>query len=344
MIDPSTEVQGPRLAWQPATVEAIKAETYRVKTFTLRPAQWRRFRPGQHVDIRLTAADGYQAQRSYSIASAPEASGTFDLGVELVEGGEVSPFFHEVVQLGDQIEVRGPIGGPFTWTTGDGGPDLLIAAGSGIVPIMSMLRHRRAMMPFPSGAQGARPVTSSQERRQMPFPLQADGRGGGSRGLPSAGRSAESVFHPPLNPLPPREGTRPPFAWKGEGQGVGRAMPSPSHGEDGGRGGIAPALLLYSSRSAGDIIYRDELELLAASDVSFQLFHTLTRNQPAGWTGYSRRLDLDMVAECLSALGRPKIAFICGPAGFVEAAADAAVAAGIPASAIRMERFGPSGI
>jgi ferredoxin-NADP reductase len=297
MTGPRTEVQGPRLAWQPATVEAIKAETYRVKTFTLRPARWRRFRPGQHVDIRLTASDGYQAQRSYSIASAPEASGTFDLGVELVEGGEVSPFFHEVMQLGDQIEVRGPIGGPFTWTTGDGGPVLLIAAGSGIVPIMSMLRHRRAMMLFPSGAQGA----------QMPSP------------------------------------------WKGRGtresgsQGVGRAVPSPSQGEDGGQGGTAPALLLYSSRSAGDIIYRDELELLAANDASFQLFHTLTRKQPAGWAGYSRRLDRDMVAECVSALGGPKLAFICGPDGFVEAAADAAVAAGIPASAVRTERFGPSG-
>lgn len=279
MTDPGTEDQVRSLTWELATVEAIKAETYRVKTFTLRPARWRRFRPGQHVDVRLTAADGYQAQRSYSIASAPEAVGTFDLGVELVEGGEVSPFFHQVVRVGDQIEVRGPIGGPFTWTTRDGGPVLFIAGGSGIVPIMSMLRHRRAM--------------------------------------PSPGQP--------------------------EGKGKGRAITSGRQGTDGGRERTPPALLLYSSRAAEDIIYRNELAQLAASDASFFLFHTLTRIQPAGWTGYSRRIDRDIVVECVSKLGRPELVFICGPTGFVEAAADAAISAGLVASNIRTERFGPSG-
>jgi ferredoxin-NADP reductase len=130
------------LNWQTATVRAIKLETPRVKSFTLELPDWRAFRPGQHYDVRLTAPDGYQAQRSYSIASAPERSGSIELTVEVIEDGEVSPYFHEVVREGDQVEVRGPIGGPFTWTVKSGGPVLLAGGGSGVVPLMSMLRHR----------------------------------------------------------------------------------------------------------------------------------------------------------------------------------------------------------
>jgi ferredoxin-NADP reductase len=133
--------------WQYATVEKITVETYRVKTFTLRLDQWRPFHAGQHYDVRLTAPDGYQAQRSYSVASAPEAEGTIDLTIEMIPEGEVSPYFHEVVEPGDRIEVRGPIGGPFTWTRDLGGPLFLAAGGSGIVPIMSMLRHRSNVAP-----------------------------------------------------------------------------------------------------------------------------------------------------------------------------------------------------
>ncbi|MCX5495009.1 ferredoxin reductase [Kaistia dalseonensis] len=140
-------IQPQRLLWQEAVVEAITVETPSVKTFRLRPPQWPGFRAGQHVDVRLTAPDGYQAERSYSIASAPEEAGTLDLTIEELENGEVSPFFHEVVEVGDTIELRGPIGGHFIWEKSLGGPILLIAGGSGLVPLMSILRHRAAVAP-----------------------------------------------------------------------------------------------------------------------------------------------------------------------------------------------------
>ena len=134
--------------WQSAVVEQVVVETYRARTFTLRLAEPRSFIAGQHYDVRLTAPDGYQAQRSYSIASAPSgARDTIDLTVELIPDGEVSPYFHEVVQPGDTLEVRGPIGGPFTWTPDMVGPLLLVAGGSGIVPLRSILAHREDAAP-----------------------------------------------------------------------------------------------------------------------------------------------------------------------------------------------------
>ncbi len=246
-----------RIEWQAATVEQITVETPRVKSFTLRPDRWHPFRAGQHYDIRLTAPDGYQSQRSYSIASAPENQGVLDFTIELIHDGEISPFFHEVVQLGDQIEIRGPIGGPFTWSVADGGPLLLplllIGGGSGIVPLMSMLRHRR-----------------------------------------------ESA---------------------------------------GGPG----ATLLYSSRTLADVIYRRELDGMSASDETLSVHHTLTRSAPPDWRGYSRRVDSEMIAEVTDRSGPTCVAYICGPDGFVEAAADLLVARGIPPRSIHTERFGPSG-
>lgn len=136
-----------RLVWQQATVVAITLETPSVKVFRLRPAEWHGFTAGQHVDVRLTAPDGYQAERSFSIASAPDGSGEIDLAIDKIDDGEVSPFFHEVVEVGDTIELRGPIGGHFIWSAGDGGPLLLIAGGSGLVPLMSMLRYRAVAAP-----------------------------------------------------------------------------------------------------------------------------------------------------------------------------------------------------
>jgi len=132
------------IQWQIATVAAIKPETAQVKTFSLALPNWSPHRAGQHYDVRLTAADGYQAQRSYSIASAPERAGQVDLTVERIPDGEVSTYLHDVLVPGDRLEVRGPIGGYFVWEASQGGPLLLIAGGSGVVPLMAMLRHRAA--------------------------------------------------------------------------------------------------------------------------------------------------------------------------------------------------------
>src|SRR2546423_5424636 len=121
------------LEWQVAPVTAIAPETATVKSFTLTLPRWQPHRAGQHYDVRLTAPDGYQAQRSYSIASEPERSGEIDLTVERISDGEVSPYLHDVLALGDQLEVRGPIGGYFVWTADLGGPLLLIGGGSGVV-------------------------------------------------------------------------------------------------------------------------------------------------------------------------------------------------------------------
>ena len=132
------------LDWQAATVKAIKQETPNVKTFTLTLPDWLQHRPGQHYDIRLTAPDGYEAERSYSIASEPERVGEIDLTIERLEDGEVSSYMHDVLVVGDQVEVRGPIGGYFVWEAALGGPLLLIAGGSGVVPLMSMIRQRAA--------------------------------------------------------------------------------------------------------------------------------------------------------------------------------------------------------
>ena len=241
------------LAWQIATVTALKAETAGVKTITLALASWTPHRAGQHYDVRLTAPDGYQAQRSYSVASAPEQAGTIDLTVERLEEGEVSPYLHDVLIVGDQIEVRGPIGGYFVWEAGLGGPLLLIAGGSGIVPLMAMLRHRAAT--------GSRIATR----------------------------------------------------------------------------------LLYSSRTLEDVIYRAELEQLAATGTGLDVIHTLTRAQPAGWTGYARRIDAEMLREVATPLGVAVQAFLCGPTLFVEAAASGLVQLGIAPERIRTERFGPTG-
>ncbi len=132
------------IEWQIATVKNIKSETPKVKSFTLTLPNWVPHRAGQHYDIRLTAPDGYQAQRSYSVASEPERTGEIDLTVEKIEDGEVSLYLHDVLMRGDRIEVRGPIGGYFVWEAKMSGPLLLIAGGSGVVPLMAMLRHRAA--------------------------------------------------------------------------------------------------------------------------------------------------------------------------------------------------------
>lgn len=145
MTGAATGVPG-RLVWQEATVSSVIEQTPTVKSFFLRPKMWNGFVAGQHIDVRLTAPDGYQAERSYSIGSAP-GDGDVELVIEKLGKGEVSPFFHEVVVAGDTIEMRGPIGGHFNWRPEDGGPVLLIGGGSGVVPLVSMLRHRSRVAP-----------------------------------------------------------------------------------------------------------------------------------------------------------------------------------------------------
>jgi ferredoxin-NADP reductase len=131
--------------WQIATVAAIKTETPHVKSFQLELPMWMPHLPGQHYDVRLTAPDGYSAQRSYSIASSPLDEGAIELTVDRLADGEVSPYLHDVLVEGDQVEVRGPFASYFVWHRER--PVLLVGGGSGVVPLMSMLRHRRRTMP-----------------------------------------------------------------------------------------------------------------------------------------------------------------------------------------------------
>ncbi len=131
--------------WQVATVTDIKVETPRVKSFRFAMPMWMEHLPGQHYDVRLTAPDGYRAQRSYSIASSPLDVGEVELTIDRLDDGEVSPYFHEVIEEGDEVELRGPFTSYFVWR-GES-PVLLVGGGSGVVPLMCMLRHKRRAMP-----------------------------------------------------------------------------------------------------------------------------------------------------------------------------------------------------
>ena len=139
-------MQPSRIAWQEATIAAIETLTPTVRSFRLEPALPFVFVAGQHVDVRLTAPDGYRAERSYSIASSPERM-AIELVIERLDDGEVSAFFHDVAEVGDAIEIRGPIGGHFNWSPGDPGPVFLVGGGSGVVPLVSMLRRRASAAP-----------------------------------------------------------------------------------------------------------------------------------------------------------------------------------------------------
>ena len=244
----------PVLEWQAGTVTAIRPETRQTKSFTFALPKWMAHRPGQHYDVRLTAPDGYQTQRSYSIASPPERLREIELTVERIPDGEVSPYLHDVLMQGDELEVRGPIGGYFVWDVSLGGPLLLVGGGSGVVPLMAMLRHRAAQH------------------------------------------------------------------------------------------STVPTRMLYSSRSAEDVIYHDELNGMAAANDGFEAFYTFTRQPPAGWTGYRRRIDAAMLAEVIKPFDKRARVYVCGPTLLVEAVANALVEMELPIEQIRTERFGPTGV
>jgi ferredoxin-NADP reductase len=241
-----------RLTWLEAEAVGFVEEAPGVRSIELEVPGWPGHLPGQHVDVRLTAEDGYQAQRSYSIAT-PEDGGRVTLTVERIPDGEVSPYLVDELLVGDAFELRGPIGGYFVWRPGLGGPLLLLAAGSGVVPLMAMVRHRM------------------------------------------------------------------------------------------GSGDATPIRLLLSSRSWEHAIYRDELERLRHAADGLDIVHTLTRAQPPGWTGYRRRVDAEMLAEVAQPRAERPLCFVCGPTGFVEAAANALVALGHDPAMIKTERFGPTG-
>jgi ferredoxin-NADP reductase len=241
-----------RLPWRIGEITSTRDETPRARTLVLNVEGWPGHLAGQHVDVRLTAADGYQAQRSYSIASAPQ-NPKLELLIERIANGEVSPYLTGVARPGDRVELRGPIGGYFVWSAPEGGPLLLIGAGSGIAPLASMLAHR---------AEAA-------------------------AGLPTR--------------------------------------------------------LLYSARSAEDIIFQEQLHAWAGKDPALAVSLTLTRAVPSGWNGYTRRIDLDMLREVAFPATRAPLAYVCGPTSMVEKAADSLVTLGYPAARVRTERFGPSG-
>ena len=241
-----------RLVWRIGEVVETRPETQRASSLFLEVPGWEGHKAGQHVDVRLTAEDGYQAQRSYSIASAPE-DGRLEIVVERLDDGEVSPYLTDELRVGDRLELRGPIGGWFTWEVREGGPLLLVAGGSGIAPLMAMIRHRAAA------------------------------------------------------------------------------------------GSDASCRLLYSSRSREETIYADELDRLAAEDGALEVTHTLTRSQPPGWTGYSRRINREMLEEIAPSPERRPLVFVCGPTPLVEAAATALVELGHDPARVKTERFGPTG-
>jgi ferredoxin-NADP reductase len=213
---------------------------------------WQGHLAGQHVDVRVTADDGYQTERSYSIASAPEDP-RLAITVERLDDGEVSPYLVGELRIGDKVELRGPIGGWFVWKAADDRPLLLVGGGSGVVPLMAMIRHRAAIK------------------------------------------------------------------------------------------STTPTRLLYSSRSHDDIIYRSELEQLAARGDGLTVSHTLTRMQPPGWKGYARRIDRAMLAEVAWPKQQMPSIFVCGPTPLVENVATLLVDMGYEPAFIKTERFGPTG-
>jgi ferredoxin-NADP reductase len=192
-----------RLIWRAATVAGVRDETPVARTIVLNVPGWPGHAPGQHVDVRLTAADGYSTQRSYSIGSAwqaaPEAGDRVELTVVTIPDGEVSPYLTQVLRAGDQIELRGPVGGWIVWDPGSPGPVLLVAGGSGLVPLMAMIRARAA-----AGSQAPfRLVYSVRDEAAILYRDELRQRSGDDTGL-----SVTYVFTRRARPAPPRPAGR----------------------------------------------------------------------------------------------------------------------------------------
>lgn len=245
--------RGPsRLTWRVGQLVDFRQETPTARTLTLRVPGWPGHLPGQHVDLRLTAPDGYQAHRSFSLAG-PSDGEQIELTVQKVPDGEASPYLTEVFSVGDPLEVRGPVGGWFVWRPTDTAPVLLIAGGSGIVPLMAMVRARR--------------------------------------------RAASRV----------------------------------------------PFRLIYSVRSPEDVWYADELRRRVRDDQGLDVAYVYTRRTPPGWPVPPHRIGVADVNSAGWPAEMQPACFVCGPTGFVEAAADILVALGHDPHRVKTERFGPTG-
>jgi ferredoxin-NADP reductase len=240
-----------RLTWRVSTVTSVRDETATARTIALNVPGWPGHLAGQHVDVRLTAADGYSAQRSYSIASAPDGD-RLELTVQRLADGEVSPYLTDVLAAGDPLELRGPIGGWFVWEPAPA-PVLLVAGGSGVVPLMAMIRAR------------------------------AD------------------------------TGTGSPFR------------------------------LVYSVRGPDDALYAAELAERQRGDDGLHVAYVYTRTTPPGWPVPPGRIGPGALPAPGWTPDRDPAVFVCGPTGFVEAAANVLVNAGHDPRAVKTERFGPSG-
>ena len=241
-----------RLTWRVGTVVAVRDETETARTIVLDVPGWPGHLPGQHVDLRLTAPDGYSTQRSYSIASAP-AGDRLELTVVPVPDGEVSAYLTEVIAGGDQLELRGPVGGWFVWQPGSAEPVFLVGGGSGLVPLMAMIRSRAAT------------------------------------------------------------------------------------------GDESPFQLLYSVRDPASILYAEELRRRARDDKGLGVTYAFTRTAPPGSGRPAGRIDASLLLAAGWPADRRPAVFVCGPTGFVEAAANLLVDTGHDPQRIKTERFGPSG-
>jgi ferredoxin-NADP reductase len=245
-----------RLSWRVAELAAVRDETPTARTLVLAVPGWPGHQAGQHVDVRLTAADGYSAQRSYSIASAGSQHGpaaSLELTVQRLADGEVSPYLTQVMAVGDPLELRGPIGGWFVWDPASDEPVLLVAGGSGIVPLMAMIR--------------ARAVAG----RRVPFRL------------------------------------------------------------------------IYSVRDPGTALYATELAERERAGDGLTVSYVYTRAAPAGSGLPTSRISGNVIAAAGFPAAASPAVFVCGPTGFVEAAAVLLIDAGHDPRAIKTERFGPSG-